>query len=228
MHRAAQVDTGSTVIGVPAKECTACEDFVFYDLEESHMVRYPSEVCCSETRCESDTRPGGCAFHLSYGDKSGAHGVLAHDTVRLANLSTQIYFGAIFSEFGPFESSKYIDGILGMAFPRLGCTPSCVDSFIGQLSASTGIADSFAMCLGPSGGAMVLGGNDEQLYVPPIHYRPLRSDSYFAVRASAVMMDTASVASFVDVVLDSGTTLCLLPEPIWHAFWDHNISPSDH
>eukprot|EP01050_Picozoa_sp_SAG11_P031615 SAG11_NODE_9899_length_871_cov_1.523316_2_plen_96_part_01 len=60
----------------------------------------------------------------------------AVDTVRMSNMSTSITFGAILDEYGPFENSKYIDGILGMAFPRLGCTPTCVDSFIGQVRSS--------------------------------------------------------------------------------------------
>eukprot|EP01051_Picozoa_sp_SAG22_P003918 SAG22_NODE_200_length_15420_cov_4.424581_6_plen_371_part_00 len=223
-----QVDTGSTVIALPAKQCNDCEDFVFYPLDDQHMVRYDDPAtCCTGRQCRSDKPQAkdGCAFHLSYGDKSGANGVLARDAVKLANnVSAEITFGAILDEYGPFENSKYIDGILGMAFPRLGCTPSCVDSFIGQLNEKVGLADSFGMCLGPNGGAMVLGGNDPALYYGALEYLPLRSDSYFTVRAASILLDTTAIASYVDVVIDSGTTLLLLPDSIWHFFWEHVIS----
>lgn len=176
-----QVDTGSTVIAVPSRQCNDCDDFVFYPLDEEHMVRFDEEPCCTSPQCRSDKKGpmpwvhSGCAFHLSYGDKSGANGVLATDMVNLGNTSTEITFGAILDEYGPFENSKYIDGIMGMAFPRLGCTPSCVDSFIGQLSADLSIPDSFGMCLGPNGGAMVLGGNDPDLFIGKLEYLPVRT-----------------------------------------------------
>eukprot|EP01050_Picozoa_sp_SAG11_P031634 SAG11_NODE_9916_length_870_cov_1.198444_2_plen_104_part_00 len=99
------------------------------------------------------------------------------------------------------------------------------------------------MCLGPNGGAMVLGGNDPTLYEGPLHYlvsrrslfliinaltgpllvQPLRSDSYYSVRATSIMMDDAYAANYVDVVIDSGTTLLLFPDTIWQSFWDHVI-----
>ena len=74
-------------------------------------------------------------------DDSGASGVLVEDKVRIGSLESSVVFGAVLQERGKFEEFQEINGILGMAYSGLGCTPSCTDSLIGQFVNDLKIAD---------------------------------------------------------------------------------------
>mmetsp|Transcript_8317 Transcript_8317/g.15054 ORF Transcript_8317/g.15054 Transcript_8317/m.15054 type:complete len:632 (-) Transcript_8317:30-1925(-) len=122
--------------------------------------------CSASTKaCCSLNQPDACGFALLFADGSGAKGALVKGHVELANgVGTDIVFGGILSDTPNFERSK-VDGILGMAFEKLSCNPSCTKPLFSEIVRQGKVKhDIFSVCTAPSGGVLTLGGADRSLY----------------------------------------------------------------
>ena len=133
-----QVDTGSSVLVVPATGCRSCSGTGRYNASLGHNLRFLDEQdgCCQEPQCRFNASryaelpselDGLCAVSLSYGDQSQAQGFLAQSEWLLGGYRVNLTFGAILAEHGSFQlAASGVDGILGLGPAALGCQPvSC-------------------------------------------------------------------------------------------------------
>ncbi|PXF48559.1 Gastricsin [Gracilariopsis chorda] len=227
-----QIDTGSATLAVPLKECVKCKrGDMRYSLKDSKtgVAQY---INCDDDECGADTcSPFGCsrcsasraccasldekkcAFHLRFGDGSGAEGALIYDIMSWGDVDFPVHAGGIMSDSDDFERSQ-VDGILGMAYPSLACNPSCIKpTFESMLEKHTDMKEMFTICITYDSGKIVLGDYDQSLSSKPIAWVPLDlsdppSFYSFPLKGNMRIDDNELILpSYSRAIVDSGTTL---------------------
>jgi len=66
-------------------------------------------------------------------------------------------------------------GIMGLAFSRLACNPTCITPFFDELVSQENIENIFSISLSLTNGTLVLGGIDHSLYKGSIQYVPMEN-----------------------------------------------------
>ena len=147
-----QLDTGSSsliVVGTGCENCTSKSSLIWNPVE--HGISCKERDCL---KCFDDT--AYCGFEIKYGDDSPlynleASGIVAEMKVGLSReISKDVLVYVIQSEVGRWP--KKVDGILGMAFERLNCNPTCFDLPWKTLAPPN--SASFSICLGDVGGRL--------------------------------------------------------------------------
>ncbi|KAM5577336.1 aspartic proteinase CDR1-like [Rosa sericea] len=206
-------DTGSDLIWTQCKPCTQCfnQNPPLFDPKRSSTYRTvpcQSNSCSNleEASCGAD-HGDTCVYSYRYGDRSFTGGSLAQETFTIGSAYgrpvslPKIIFGCGHENGGTFDESG--SGLIG-----LGAGPL---SFISQLNGGK-----FSYCLVPTsakssvaskisfGTAGIVSGNGAQLlYVGEKRLSYKTSQSTKAVAASD--------GSEGNIIIDSGTTLTLLP-----------------
>mmetsp|Transcript_16242 Transcript_16242/g.35218 ORF Transcript_16242/g.35218 Transcript_16242/m.35218 type:complete len:666 (+) Transcript_16242:201-2198(+) len=269
-----QVDTGSSALAVPLSECVDCrrgDRRVHLDVPDAvarcdDVAKCRSDTCSmigSNPRCGACARrtrsccavrmPNACGFALEYADGSGARGALVHADIELGSLKAQhVYFGGILTDSPRFERD-HVDGILGMAYPRLACNPSCTRPFFDELVAQSQLSRSvFGICTARRGGMLTLGGANKSLYSGNMQCSPLsRTDRGFydvsithlhvahppraalqrgdsdkhGERAVQVKLD---LPQFDAAIIDSGTTLMVVTPAAFEALREYFFKHFSH
>lgn len=177
------------------------------------------DACCSLQQ------PDSCGFFLEYGGNTEYHvsasGTLVHEIATLAGAKgtsrrENITLYEVEDQAGEWPSN--VDGIFGLAFPRLNCNPTCSPMAFEE--------DMFALCMGDHKGLLLLGGDgsSEHMFVGPLHYVPIVATfmpSYYIVKLEGLTVgETRLGGSSVAhrAIVDSGTTLLLLQEDLWVEF----------
>lgn len=232
-----QIDTGSATLAAPLKQCTHCKrGDMRYSVEESSsgIAEYIScghgecgaNTCsfdcgkCSATKaCCAKANTTNCAFHLNFGDGSGAKGMLVRDEFKWGDAEFPVTFGGIASDSDDFERSQ-VDGILGMAYPPLACNPSCVTpTFDAMRKTYSSLKDYFTICITEDSGRMILGDYESSLSTKPVSavtWVPLELSTpptfYSFPITGSFQMDGKDVElpSFSRAIVDSGTTLIVV------------------
>ncbi|EME27790.1 aspartyl protease [Galdieria sulphuraria] len=230
-----QVDTGSSTLAVPMEGCVSCRKTS--SKYSSHLQSKSSIVGCNDPLCSSNIcealgcsecsssgaccankMPQACGFFLRYGDGSGAEGALLVDQVQVGNASFVAHFGGILEDTTNFEQSS-VDGILGMGYPALGCTPSCIEPLIDSMFRQSKIEQNmFSLCISVRGGHLVLGGYDSNMAASNITFVPMILSSpptFYAVSlGGSIRVDNEelSLDGFDKGIVDSGTTLLVISE----------------
>jgi len=242
-----QIDTGSTTLAVPMEECETCRHGdMRYSLAKStgsvgRPVPCDGDECtprscnpflcgkCSSTdACCSKINKENCGFHLSFGDGSGASGELVLDNLTWGNnITFPVVFGGILKDSPDFERST-VDGILGMAWPKLACNPSCVEPTFDAMVRHLKIDDVFSMCITGTGGKLVLGGHDttmakaDPVWVPMALGSP---PSYYPFKVTGPLRigdrDADELPRLHKGIMDSGTTLIVFSQHYWKKFVAH-------
>lgn len=242
-----QIDTGSTTLAVPMEECESCrKGDMRYSVSKSagnvgRPVPCDGDVCtpnmcspfscgkCSATKaCCSKLNKDNCGFHLSFGDGSGASGELVIDNLTWGNnITFPVVFGGILKDSPDFERST-VDGILGLAWPKLACNPSCVEPTFDAMVRHLNIDDVFSMCITGTGGKLVLGGHDKTLATEDPVWVPmvLRSPpSYYPFKMTGPLRigdrDATELPRLRKGIVDSGTTLIVFSQHYWEQFVAH-------
>uniref|UniRef100_A0A7S1XDZ2 Peptidase A1 domain-containing protein n=1 Tax=Compsopogon caeruleus TaxID=31354 RepID=A0A7S1XDZ2_9RHOD len=239
------VDTGSAVTAVPMQQCqTGCPSGGNRYSRENSTSGVAHAVSCLSTRCKTQTCQsstcgacsaagqccaGGstksCGFQLSYLDGSFAQGALQVDTVELApGVGTKTVFGGILAESENFGNPP-VDGILGLAYKGISCSPSCVppvfDSYVKR-----GVVgkDTFTICMEESSGALILGDYNSSLGNSPIQWTPeipVSGEKTFYLVDLGGGIDIGSeripLPDFKVGVLDTGTTLIIMTDAAFQA-----------
>jgi len=155
----------------------------------------------------------GTKFSIQYG--SGAlSGFISQDTVNVGGVDCpKALFAEATSEPGlAFKIGKF-DGIMGMAFQSIA-----VDGIQPAWYSAVGDAKLFGFYLGGTsgvGGEMTLGGTDTAHYTGEISYFPVSRAKYWQIS-----VDSFSVGNLtkVEAILDTGTSLLVVPPAVMTAF----------
>lgn len=241
-----QIDTGSSTLAVPLTECVNCRRHDHrLDLSTAKgtagFIRCDSPACRPDTchafppctTCSKKTRaccsvvaPETCGFFLQYADTSGASGALVQADVGMAGLEVPIAFGGILRETTGFENTN-VDGIFGLAYPRLACNPSCVLPLFDTLVKTGKVSrDIFSLCTARQGGTLVLGGSNPNMYHGKLEYVdmiPRKNRMFYDVAVKGVRIgdDEVKIPDFSDAIVDSGTTVLVLAPRSYVALRTH-------
>lgn len=237
-----QVDTGSSTLAVPMKGCSSCiRKAGRYSVEESELARPVScesercaadrcssncEVCSQRGACCSSERPHECGFSLRYADGSAASGSLIEDEMKWGTLKSNVTFGGILRNSPNFERPE-VDGILGMAYKRLACNPSCLEPPFDAFVKNGLVEDVFSICMTSVGGKLMLGGFDASVAKSKVRYIEMThsgAERYYRVELGGSMKigsETVSMPNFQTAIVDTGTTLIVTSTRTFQALKGH-------
>lgn len=240
-----QIDTGSATLAVPVKECTDCKrGDMRYAINDSKSgaaehISCDHHICsrdtcssfgcgkCSAKRaCCAQSDHGLCAFHLNFGDGSGAKGILIRDNLKWGDLEFPVVFGGIRSDSPDFERSQ-VDGILGMAYPSLACNPSCITPTFEAMLQAHAMKDMFSICITYDSGRIVLGDYDPLLSTKELSWVKLDTGdppsfySFPLVGNLKVNDVDLPLPSYSRAIVDSGTTLIVFSHATFNKFKEH-------
>jgi len=225
-----QVDTGSGLTAVPSARCSSCKKGVHrYDIKKSASSGL---MACSDKRCSSSCPGGGgenvsaCAFQLSYADGSWGSGEMAHEELGFEGGSNadddlvEVFFGTITSDSSDFEPVS-VDGIMGLYNKEDSCSPSCVPTVFQSFVDDRHLPDVFTICMSQAGGKMVWGAHDTDLVKSGFKYSDIDSSSMFytvSIDKEQIKFGdkTFSSPSLSSGIVDTGTTLVVLPTPVFN------------
>ncbi|CDF40549.1 unnamed protein product [Chondrus crispus] len=222
------LDLSYSSLIIPRKGCVGCR--VGDNLYDPALSPSATRVACDDARCAAHTdvchnnmcfacsRSGSCcvegapdcAFNMLYGDGSSGNGTMYQDSLHVAGLDATISFGAMHQESHNFEL-PYADGVLGLAFQKAACHPTCIPPVMDALVNQTGIDNVFTLCVSRFGGTLVLGAADEGLARAAYHYldlSPDADDTRFIVPAQSewkVNDRSLSVPSITAAMLSTGS-----------------------
>ncbi|XP_019435243.1 PREDICTED: LOW QUALITY PROTEIN: aspartic proteinase CDR1-like, partial [Lupinus angustifolius] len=224
------VDTGSDIIWLQCQPCHPCYNQTTPIFDPSKSTTYKTIPCTSnkcksvrDTSCSSDGNQQSCQYRIGYGDGSRSQGDLSLDTLTLGSTNgsavsfPKTIVGCGNSNFGV---SREGSGIVG-----LGNGPV---SLITQLGSS--IEGKFSYCLTPSfsntkSPSKLNFGKDAVVSGSGVVSTPLFLDTvfyYLTIEAFSVGnkrvefgKSSTSEGGSGNIIIDSGTTLTLLPEDVY-------------
>lgn len=221
VKRTLLIDTGSSLMGFPCEDCTACGQH-----SGSHFRRKLSatarEISCAEVSC-ADCRNDTCHYALKYSEGSQVTGTLTEDFVALEKhgIALPLVFGCHDSETNLFRTQK-ADGVLGLSLTQTsskGHYQTLIESYHSQ-----GIISStdFALCLGLQGGIFTLGGSSPGLDLTIPQSIRLLGLSHYEVSLAGLSLGPASLipASIpYRTLLDSGSTFTYFQPELYEEIW---------
>ncbi|KAK7283923.1 hypothetical protein RIF29_13672 [Crotalaria pallida] len=226
------VDTGSDIVWLQCKPCNPCYEQTTPIFDPSKSTTYTTIPCTSiacqlvrDSFCSSngDDRQGSsCQYLIQYGDSSKSEGDVSVDTLTLGSTKgspvtfPDTMIGCGHSNTGTFRGEG--SGIVGLANGPL--------SLISQLNSS--IQGKFSYCLVPAlssgnfssklnfGDDAVVSG-EGTVSTPMIldeifYYLTLKG---FSVGSKRIEFGSSSSSSEGNIIIDSGTTLTLLPDDVY-------------
>ncbi|CAJ1958382.1 unnamed protein product [Sphenostylis stenocarpa] len=224
-------DTGSDLIWSQCKPCEQCYNQTSPLFDPSKSKTYQpvscySRVCDSlgQTYCYSDADPI-CQYAISYGDGSHSEGILAFDTLTLGSTTDSsvefpnIPIGCGVNNAGTFDSEG--SGIVGLG--------GGVVSLISQIGPS--IDYKFSYCLVPmfdsKSSSKLNFGENAVVDGPGTVSTPIipgSVDTFYYLKLEGMSVGSKRI-EFVDdltsdgekgnIIIDSGTTLTILPEKFY-------------
>lgn len=234
-------DTGSSTLILTTNACSACTPYAnnIYSIAGSSSS---SRVSCSSSKCQpnkcTSSCPGSCSssraccannsynqcgFYTAYGDGTRTTGGLVFDIIsavnveggRVYNVSTT--FGGIEYMTGLLDNT---DGILGLAYKSLACSPSCINTFYDDMiEQHSGFKNEFTMCFGSKEGILAYGGADTGLYKGNLTWIDIDSDGFYSISLNDIRVNGKSVVrtKSYSAIVDSGTTLLALQSSLYES-----------
>ena len=230
-----QVDTGSASLIVAGESCQNCTSRSLLKWNEQDAIPCDGKICY---QCF----PGSskCGFRLRYGDDSPqynleASGVVVRTSIALEKngpFTNPVDVYVIQKEIGSWP--KKVDGILGMAFERLNCNPTCLPVAWRALAPPMQ-TQGFMICFGDKSG-IVRFYSKEYKRNPKAKYVKLQiigdPRMYYAVHSRGLAIaegaqsqkfllfkyiPSEDLASRSIGIVDSGTTLLIIPDSMWNS-----------
>ncbi|KAF9960975.1 hypothetical protein BGZ72_005278 [Mortierella alpina] len=193
-------DTGSSDIWFPSSTCTTA-------------------ACMKHTRFKSTAsstyQKDGRAWSISYGDGSGASGILGSDLVNVGGISVRQTIGLATKESTQFGSSPE-DGLFGLGFDSIESV-SGVKTFMDNAIAGGLLSQPVVSVFLPSvrrnggvGGEYLFGGIDSTKYSGSLTYVPVTKQGYWQVLIQDASFNGASLGQTSQGIIDTGTTLVIV------------------
>mmetsp|Transcript_30760 Transcript_30760/g.35011 ORF Transcript_30760/g.35011 Transcript_30760/m.35011 type:complete len:386 (-) Transcript_30760:222-1379(-) len=188
-------DTGSSNVWVPSSKCKtlACALHDKYDASKS-----------------STYQADGTKFVLNYGSGS-VSGYVSKDTITVAGLAAKdIKFGEVTEEKGISFVVGKMDGIAGMAWPKLaqfGETPFFMNFWSQGLVADNSFSFYLTKTPNSDGSHMILGGIDQTLFEGDLVYHDLVSESYWLIGIDSISVNGDAISGVKYGVVDTGTSV---------------------
>ncbi|KAM7274004.1 hypothetical protein ACFE04_028668 [Oxalis oulophora] len=234
----AVADTGSDLTWIQCKPCLSCyeqEDDIFDPkLSKSYrVVPYQSDRCKSLELMKRCGIRGACEYGIHYGDKSYSYGKISVEKVTFESSTgkrmtfPRIFFGCGNSNGGGFDEK--MSGIVGLGNGKL--------SLVSQLGSSFG--GKFSYCLVPLGSSTINFGTNaivsglDTISTPFFTGSP---ETFYNLKLEAVSVGTKKLrylsynalgTSDGNIIIDSGTTLTLLPPRFFAKLKDEVSSQID-
>ncbi|CAO3676308.1 unnamed protein product [Rhizopus stolonifer] len=196
-------DTGSSDLWFASTLCTNCG---------SSQTKYnPSS--------SSTYAKDGRAWSISYGDGSSASGILGTDTVTLGGLKISKQTIELSKREASSFQSGPSDGLLGLGFDSITTVSGVktpVDNLISQGLISEPI---FGVYLGKEsnggGGEYIFGGYDSSKFSGSLTTVPVdSSNGWYEITVKSSAVGSSKVSSSFSAILDTGTTLLILPNSV--------------
>jgi len=196
------LDTGSSNLWVPSKECTSIACFLHTKYDSSASSTY---------------KANGTEFEIHYGSGS-MEGFVSNDVLTIGDIEIKKQdFAEATKEPGLAFAFGKFDGILGLGYHTISVnriTPPFY-SMIEQ-----GLIDEpvFSFRIGSSesdGGEAIFGGIDHSAYKGDINYVPVRRKAYWEVELQKVHFgDDELELEQTGAAIDTGTSLIVVPTDI--------------
>jgi len=196
------LDTGSSNLWVPSKQCTSIACFLH--------TKYDSSA--SQTH-----KANGTTFEIQYGSGS-MEGFVSNDNLIIGDLTLEGQdFAEATKEPGLAFAFGKFDGILGLAYDTISVN-HIVPPFYSMVH--QGLLDSpvFSFRVGSSeedGGEAIFGGIDDTAYTGKITYVPVRRKAYWEVELEKVTFgDDELDLENTGAAIDTGTSLIVCPTDV--------------
>lgn len=246
-----QVDISYSSLIVPRTGCVGCR---IGDRRYNPKASKTSKlISCGDARCHSHINPCGhprcfkcssghnccrentddCAFNVLYGDKSTGNGTLFTDELRIGSFSSNVLLGAMHEESHNFEL-PYVDGVLGFAFQKGACRPTCFPPVMDIIANQTGLPNRFSMCVTRYGGTLVLGAYEQKLARSAYQFVdivPAERDSRFIIPAQPewrVGSRPVKLPAITSAMLSTGTSDIGVSKPTMLALIEHLMTHYCH
>ena len=200
------LDTGSSNLWVPGKDCSSIACFLHTKYDSSESSTY---------------KANGTKFEIRYGSGS-LSGFVSQDTVTIGDYKIKNQdFAEATSEPGLAFAFGKFDGILGLAFDTISVN-KIVPPFYNLLSQAKGkVEPIFSFWLsdtnkdGDADGEFVIGGMPEGRYEGKVTTLPLRRKGYWEVNLDAFSFgDETLETENTGAAIDTGTSLIAVPTDV--------------
>jgi hypothetical protein len=218
-----QVDTGSTDLLVYGEGCDGCPPEADKYNWGSSKTAVPQPCKGASLRCDKCYNNTLCAFDDGYGDGSDVTGFVLNDTFALVGLegpSATVTMGSIQYSTSNFEPIK-VDGIFGLAYSTTSAWGG--ESPLISFMKENNYYLAFSMCLHNDSGSSLTVGIDAHSN-PNIAWSPRVFKAYYSVTLESMMVSgqalkvpPKSINGKYGALVDSGTTLIILPTPVFTA-----------
>ena len=179
--------------------------------KDGHSVYDPS-------RSNTSQKLENYSWKITYGDGSGASGDVFVDTVRVGTtIAKKQALGAAETIIGSFHLEQNSDGLLGLGFDSLNTiTPIKQPTFFTNVKESLSAPLFTADLRKGKPGSFDFGFIDDEKYVGRISYIPVNNTRGFweITSESYAIGNGKYISTTLDGIVDSGTTLLLLPSAI--------------
>ncbi|KIJ64704.1 hypothetical protein HYDPIDRAFT_89851 [Hydnomerulius pinastri MD-312] len=213
---------GSITVGTPAKTYNGNSVSFPFDLFlpgpkcgsscSGHTIYDPSK--------SSTSKDVGKTFSVHYGDGSSVDGEQYSDTVSIAGLkATKQTLGAATQYSTGFASNRFPpDGLMGMGFQSISeyHADPVFQSLVAQGQTKAPV---FAFKLAYTGAELFVGGVNPKMYKGDFTYAKVTREGYWEVAMDAVIGNGKKVLAHIDSIIDTGTTLIVVPKADAAAFY---------
>uniref|UniRef100_A0A803L0F9 Peptidase A1 domain-containing protein n=1 Tax=Chenopodium quinoa TaxID=63459 RepID=A0A803L0F9_CHEQI len=205
----AVADTGSDLIWVQCQPCNTC-------IQQQSPLFDPS--ISSSYQSSSP-----CAYHYGYGDHTQTNGILASETLSLSSPDATSPSISSTSVFGCGTDNQGALGIQGEGIVGLGTGPS---SLISQLGPK--INYKFSYCLAPLtsevSSTLTFGADVTSPEVVSTPFQIGQPPTFYHLTLDSISVgdseNPVQIPVEMDVIIDSGTTLTMLPSSIYNNLRD--------
>jgi len=204
-------DTGSADIWLPAMSCKApaCAAHARYNASAS-----------------STYRKDGRRWEITYGDGSGANGILASDMVNVGGIQVRQTIGLATNETVDFETSPE-DGLFGLGFNAIQSVPG-VKTFMDNAMAANAVALPVVSAYLPSvrrnggkDGHYLFGAIDDTKFKGNLTYVPVTKQGYWQITIEDVSFNGKSLNHTTQGIIDTGSTLVMVSDAVATSIHKH-------